>query len=79
MKGVEDIAFDGASERLTLLAMSTCRYTCRTRRIITNFLGKVPTGPLARTALRAPQLNRYFVAAPQHRTTNAEIVVFEVH
>jgi hypothetical protein len=42
-------------------------------------LGKVPTGPLARTALRVPQLNRYFVAAPQHRTMNAKIVVFEVH
>jgi len=41
-------------------------------------LGKVPTGPLARTALRVPQLNRYFVAAPQHGNTNAEILVFEV-
>jgi hypothetical protein len=42
-------------------------------------LGKVPTGPLARTALLVPQLNRYFVAVPQHGTTNAEIQVFEVH
>jgi hypothetical protein len=43
------------------------------------FLGKVPTGPLARTALRVPQLNRYFVAAPQHGNMNVEILVFEVH
>jgi len=42
-------------------------------------LGKVPTGPLATTALLVPQLNRYFVAVPQHGTTNAEIMVFEVH
>jgi hypothetical protein len=41
-------------------------------------LGKVPTGPLARTALLVPQLNRYFVAVPQHGSTNAEILVFEV-
>jgi hypothetical protein len=41
-------------------------------------LGKVPTGPLARTALLVPHLNRYFVAAPQHGTSSAEIQVFEV-
>lgn len=41
-------------------------------------LGKVPTGTLARTALLVPQLNRYFVAVPQHGTANAEVQVFEV-
>jgi hypothetical protein len=41
-------------------------------------LGKVPTGPLARTALLVPQLQRYFVGVPQHGTTNAEVLVFEV-
>jgi len=41
-------------------------------------LGRVPTGPLGRTALLVPELNRYFVAVPQHGATNAEVLVFEV-
>lgn len=30
-------------------------------------------------ARAVPELNRHFVAVPQHGTTSAEILVFEVH
>jgi hypothetical protein len=41
-------------------------------------LAQVPTGPLARTARLVPELNRYFVAVPQHGTDPAKILVFDV-
>jgi hypothetical protein len=41
-------------------------------------LAKVPTGPMGRTARLVPELKRYFVAVPQHGTTNAQILIFEV-
>jgi DNA-binding beta-propeller fold protein YncE len=41
------------------------------------FLGKVPSGPLARTALLVPKLHRYFVAVPKHENTEAEILVYD--
>ena len=41
-------------------------------------LGKVTTGPVAKTARLVPELNRYFVAAPKHEDKLAEILVFEV-
>jgi DNA-binding beta-propeller fold protein YncE len=76
-KGVDDLVFDPASKRLyascdgdaSVYETSPDKY---------KLLGKVPTGPLARTALLVPQLSRYFVAVPQHGTSNAEIQVFEV-
>jgi DNA-binding beta-propeller fold protein YncE len=40
------------------------------------FLGKVPSGPLGRTALLVPELHRYFVAVPKHENTDAEILVY---
>jgi DNA-binding beta-propeller fold protein YncE len=40
------------------------------------FLGKVPSGPLARTALLVPELHRYFVAVPKHENMDAEILVY---
>jgi hypothetical protein len=34
--------------------------------------GKVASGPSARTALLVPELQRYFVAVPQHKNADAE-------
>jgi DNA-binding beta-propeller fold protein YncE len=41
-------------------------------------LGKVPSGPLGRTALLMPELHRYFVAVPKHENEDAKILVYEV-
>jgi hypothetical protein len=41
-------------------------------------LANVPTGPMGRTARLVPELKRYFVAVPQHGTTSAKVLVFDV-
>jgi hypothetical protein len=78
-KGVDDLVFDAASKRLYASCDGDVSLYQQNTPDSYKLLGKVPTGPLARTALLVPQINRYFVAVPQHGTTNAEIMVFEVH
>jgi DNA-binding beta-propeller fold protein YncE len=41
------------------------------------FIGKVPTRPGAGTSFWAPELNRFYVAAPAHESEEAAILVFE--
>ena len=77
-KGVDDLVFDPARERLYASCDADVSVYEQTSADNYKLLGKVPTGPLARTALLVPQLNRYFVAVPQHGSSNAEIQVFEV-
>jgi DNA-binding beta-propeller fold protein YncE len=77
--GVDDLVFDPASKRLYAPCDGDASVYEQTSPDKYKLLGKVPTGPRARTALLVPQLSRYFVAVPQHGTSNAEIQVFEVH
>ena len=77
-KGVDDLVFDPASKRLYASCDGDVSVYQQSSPDSYKLLGKVPTGALARTALLVPQLNQYFVAVPQHGTTNAEILVFEV-
>src|ERR1700676_119419 len=78
-KGVDDLVFDAASKRLYASCDGDVSVYQQSTPDSYKLLGKVPTGPLARTALLVPQLNRYFVAVPQHGATDAQIMVFEVH
>ena len=78
-KGVDDLVFDATSKRLYASCDGDVSVYEQNTPDSYKLLGKVPTGPLARTALLVPQINRYFVAVPQHGTTSAEIMVFEVH
>jgi DNA-binding beta-propeller fold protein YncE len=77
-KGVDDLVFDAASKRLYASCDGDVSVYQQNTADNYKLLGKVTTGPMARTALLAPQLSRYFVAVPQHGTANAEIMVFEV-
>jgi len=77
-KGVDDLVFDLTSKRMYASCDGDVSIYEQTSPDNYKLLDKVPTGPLARTALLVPQLNRYFVAVPQHGTTNAEVLVFEV-
>ena len=77
-KGVDDLVFDPTSKRMYASCDGDVSIYQQTSPDNYKLLDKVPTGPLARTALLVPQLNRYFVAVPQHGTTNAEVLVFEV-
>jgi len=78
-KGVDDLVFDPAKKRLYASCDGNVDVYAQSDADTYKSLGKVSTGALARTALLVPQLNRYFVAVPQHGTDNAEIQVFEVH
>ena len=78
-KGVDDLVFDPAKKRLYASCDGNVDVYEQSDADTYKSLGKVSTGALARTALLVPQLNRYFVAVPQHGTDNAEIQVFEVH
>jgi DNA-binding beta-propeller fold protein YncE len=78
-KGVDDAIYDPASKRLYAACDAEVNVYQQVDADNYKLLGKVPSGPLGRTALLVPELSRYFVAVPQHGTTNAEVLVFEVH
>lgn len=80
-KGVDDLVFDPASKRIYAASggdagsidvyqeESPDRYES---------LGKVTTGPGAKTARLVPELHRYFVAMPPQASTPAEVLVYQV-
>jgi DNA-binding beta-propeller fold protein YncE len=78
-KGVDDAVYDAASKRIYTAADGNVDVYEETDPNSYKLLAKVPTAPLGRTAKLVPELNRYFVAVPEHGTTTAEILVFEVH
>jgi len=78
-KGVDDLTYDPAQRRIYAAGDGSVDVYQQTDRDNYKLAGKVPTGPVGRTARLVPELNRYFVAVPQHGMTSAEILVFEVH
>jgi DNA-binding beta-propeller fold protein YncE len=77
-KGVDDLVYDPGSKRLYAAADGAVDVYEETDPDNYRPLGKVPTGPVGRTALLVPALKRYFVAVPAHGETPAEIMVFAV-
>lgn len=75
--GVDDVVYDVASRRL--YAAGDGAVTVYEEIDANNLypLGEVKTGPVGRTALLVPSLNRHYVAVPQHGDQNAAILVFE--
>jgi DNA-binding beta-propeller fold protein YncE len=77
-KGVDDITYDPASKRLYAACDGDVDVYEQSGPDQYKRFAQVPTGPLARTARLVPELNRYFVAVPQHGTDPAKILVFDV-
>lgn len=77
-KGVDDLTYDTASKRIYAACDGNVDVYEEADQDHYTSLGKVETGPGAKTARLVPELHRYFVAAPQHGSTPAEILVFEV-
>lgn len=77
-KGVDDMVYDSASKRIYAASDGSADVYEETDPDNYKHLGKVTTGPLGKTALLVPAIKRYFVAVPQHDTTPAEVMVFEV-
>jgi len=80
-KGVDDLAFDPASKRIYAAcgdgAGSVDVYKEEDPDHFRS-LGRVPSGPLGRTARLVPELNRYFVAVPGNETKPAEVLVYQI-
>jgi DNA-binding beta-propeller fold protein YncE len=78
-KGVDDVVYDAASKRIYSAADGSLDVYEQTDADHYKLLAKIPTGPAGKTARLVPEIGRYFVAVPQHGTSNASILVFEVH
>ena len=78
-KGVDDLTYDPGSKRIYAACDGDADVYEQSDPDNYKLLAKIPTGPVGRTALLVPELKRYFVAVPQHGTTGAEVLVFEVH
>jgi DNA-binding beta-propeller fold protein YncE len=77
-KGVDDLTYDPATKRVYAACDGNVDVYEQSSADKYKLLASVPTGPHGRTARLVPELNRYFVAVPQHETASAEILIFEV-
>jgi DNA-binding beta-propeller fold protein YncE len=80
-QGIDDLIFDSKSKRLYAACPAgegSIDVYEQTDPDHYKSLGQVPTGPGARTGELVLRLNRYFVAVPQHDTTNAQVMEFEI-
>jgi len=75
---VDDMAFDAQSKRIYVACGGfTVVYQERDADHYEE-LGRVPTGFRAKTAFLAPQLKRFYVAAPRDKEKAAEVKIYEV-
>lgn len=75
-QGVDDLSYDETGKRLYAATDGAVSVYREVDADHYELLGNVPTGHLARTGYLVPALNRYFVAIPQHETTDAAILAF---
>lgn len=78
-KGVDDLAYYGASRRLYAACDGSVDIYHLSRPGDYQSLGSIASSPQAKTGRLAPQLHRYFVAAPKQAAQNARILIYEVH
>jgi DNA-binding beta-propeller fold protein YncE len=78
--GLDDLVFDTASKRLYAACggSGTIDVYEEADRDHYRSLGKVPSGPLARSGLLISDLKQYFVAVPKSTNKSATILVYEV-
>jgi DNA-binding beta-propeller fold protein YncE len=79
-QGLDDLVFDAASKRLYAACGGSGTVDVYEQVDPDHYrsLGKVPSGPLARSGLLVPDLQRYFVAVPNGTNKNASILVYGV-
>jgi DNA-binding beta-propeller fold protein YncE len=80
-QGIDDLVYDPGSKRLYAVCpdgVGTVDVYEETDPDHYKSLGQVLTEPGARNGRLAPELMRYFVAAPQHKGANAEVLEYEV-
>ena len=77
VKGVDDTVFDEASGRIYSAGDGAMSVYQEIDADHYKLLGNVPTGPLGKTARLVPEMNRMFIAVPQHGSTDSSILVFK--
>ncbi|HEY2467252.1 MAG TPA: YncE family protein [Terracidiphilus sp.] len=77
VKGVDDTAFDEASGRIYSAGDGAMSVYQEIDANHYKLLGNIPTGPLGKTARLVPEMNRMFIAVPQHGSTDPSIMVFK--
>lgn len=76
-KGIDDLEFDVASQRLYAIGAGTIDVFQEVDADHYRSLGSVATGPGAKTARLVAPINRYFVAVPQADSGEASVQVFQ--
>jgi DNA-binding beta-propeller fold protein YncE len=76
-KGVDDLEYDAASKRLYAIGNGAVDVFEESDADHFHALGSVAAGAQAKTARLVPQINRYFVAAPQAGGGRAAVQAFE--
>lgn len=77
VKGVDDTTFDDSTGRIYSAGDGALSVYQEVDANHYKLLGNVPTGPLGKTARLVPELNRMFVAVPQHGTSDPTVMVFK--
>ncbi|HWO34316.1 MAG TPA: hypothetical protein VNO32_36430 [Candidatus Acidoferrum sp.] len=77
-KGVDDLIYDPSKKRLYAACDGDVGVYEQTDPDHYSLLGKIPSGPTAKTAILVPELGKLFVALPQHGETSAEVLVFTI-
>jgi DNA-binding beta-propeller fold protein YncE len=75
-KGVDDLIYDPSRKRLYAACDGTVDVYEQDDPDRYRLLGKIPSGPVAKTAALVPEMGELFVAVPQHNGKNAEVMVF---
>jgi hypothetical protein len=80
-QGVDDLHFDAKAKRLYAACPNGAGSIDVYKQSNADHyvsLGQVPSGPGARTGELVSELGRYYVAVPQHDTTNAQILEYQI-
>lgn len=80
-QGVDDLHFDAKAKRLYAACPNGAGSIDVYKQSDADHyvsLGQVPSGPGARTGELVSELGRYYVAVPQHDTTNAQILEYQI-
>jgi DNA-binding beta-propeller fold protein YncE len=78
-KGVDDLVYDPATKRIYAVCDGTVDVYQQNGADNYKLLGKIISGPVAKTGRLVPELNKFFVAVPAHDRESARILVYEVH
>jgi DNA-binding beta-propeller fold protein YncE len=76
LSGVDDLAFDRATKRLYAAGDGSVAVYHEIDADHYALIGKVPTGPLAKTARILPEQNEYLTVVPKHGEYSASVLVF---